>query len=212
MSGHVEHLVNGMEKLKAAAFQVEDLKSKLASQEAELQLKYQDAEPLIAKIGFQTEKVSQEKAIADAEEQKILHDVPLIITYPITTLAAFQFWSLSTLYGSKTITAVITLVTAIANSKALIQFVMLFSMYEVIEVTHFHELLTYAYTVLDSNLCKLTASLEEVVAEKVQRQDYVNQTNKTIELTNRLVRRLEVRRFFLDVLATVNFEIFEMFC
>ncbi|KAK2526348.1 hypothetical protein Q9966_010932 [Columba livia] len=94
---------------------VEDLKSKLASQEAELQLKYQDAEPLIAKIGFQTEKVSQEKAIADAEEQKVL----------------------------------------------------------------------------DSNLCKLTASLEEVVAEKVQRQDYVNRTNKTIELTNRLVRRLE---------------------
>lgn len=34
-----------------------------------------------------------------------------------------------------------------ANSKALIQFVMLFSMYEVIEVTHFHELLTYAYAV-----------------------------------------------------------------
>ncbi|OPJ81917.1 hypothetical protein AV530_014441 [Patagioenas fasciata monilis] len=96
--------------------QVEDLKSKLASQETELQLRYQDAEPLIAKIGFQAEKVSQEKAIADAEKQKVL----------------------------------------------------------------------------DSNLCKLTASLEEAVAEQVQRQDDVNQTNKTIELTNRLVRRLEI--------------------
>ncbi|KAM7123899.1 LOW QUALITY PROTEIN: dynein axonemal heavy chain 11 [Ciconia maguari] len=71
MSEHMEHLVNGMQKLKAAASQVEDLKSKLASQEAELQLRNQDAEALIAKIGFQTEKVSQEKAIADAEEQKV---------------------------------------------------------------------------------------------------------------------------------------------
>lgn len=46
---------------------------------------------------------------------QILHDVTLIITYPITTLAAFQFQSLSTLYGSKTIPAVITLVTAIGG-------------------------------------------------------------------------------------------------
>lgn len=52
--------------------QVEDLNFKLASQEAELQLKNQDAEALIAKIGFQTEKVSQEKAIVKAEEQKFV--------------------------------------------------------------------------------------------------------------------------------------------
>ncbi|KAM6142342.1 LOW QUALITY PROTEIN: dynein axonemal heavy chain 11 [Phoenicopterus ruber ruber] len=71
MLGHMGHLVNGMQKLKAAAFQVEDLKSKLASQEAELQLRNGDAEALIAKIGLQTEKASQEKAIADAEEQKV---------------------------------------------------------------------------------------------------------------------------------------------
>ncbi|KAM6104169.1 LOW QUALITY PROTEIN: dynein axonemal heavy chain 11 [Theristicus caerulescens] len=70
MLAHMEHLVNGMQKLKAAAFHLKDLKSKLASQEAELQLRNQDAEALIAKIGFQTEKVS-EKAIADAEEQKV---------------------------------------------------------------------------------------------------------------------------------------------
>lgn len=71
---------------------------------------------------------------------------------------------------------------------------------------------SFSEKVLDSNLCKLTASLEEAVAEKVQRQDDVNRTNKTIELTNRLVRRLEVRRFSPDVLAAVSFKIFEMFC
>ncbi|KAM6374901.1 LOW QUALITY PROTEIN: dynein axonemal heavy chain 11 [Alca torda] len=135
MLGHTEHLVNGMQKLKAAALQVlqpgldaplrhlvtntgsaaeqasehlrgpagalvgavrlffllnslwqqnsvshkqgavkwkqKALKSKLASQEAELQLRNQDAEALIARIGFQAEKVSQEGAIADAEEQKV---------------------------------------------------------------------------------------------------------------------------------------------
>lgn len=51
--------------------QVEDLKGRLASQEAELQLRNHDAEALIAKIGLQTEKVSREKAMADAEEQKV---------------------------------------------------------------------------------------------------------------------------------------------
>lgn len=51
--------------------QVGNLKARLASQEAELQLRNHDAEALITKIGLQTEKVSQEKAIADAEEQKV---------------------------------------------------------------------------------------------------------------------------------------------
>uniref|UniRef100_A0A7M4FBW4 Dynein axonemal heavy chain 11 n=1 Tax=Crocodylus porosus TaxID=8502 RepID=A0A7M4FBW4_CROPO len=71
ISKRMEHLMNGIKKLKTTASQVKDLKSKLASQEAELQLRNQDAEALIAKIGLQTEKVSQEKAIADAEEQKV---------------------------------------------------------------------------------------------------------------------------------------------
>ncbi|KAJ6666585.1 hypothetical protein lerEdw1_020308 [Lerista edwardsae] len=71
MFQHKEHLVNGIEKLKTTSSQVEDLKYKLASQEAELQLRNQDAEALITKIGLQTEKVSKEKAIADAEEQKV---------------------------------------------------------------------------------------------------------------------------------------------
>ncbi|ELV10171.1 Dynein heavy chain 11, axonemal [Tupaia chinensis] len=47
------------------------LKARLASQEAELQLRNHDAEALITKIGLQTERVSREKAIADAEEQKV---------------------------------------------------------------------------------------------------------------------------------------------
>ncbi|CAM9220355.1 unnamed protein product [Bubo scandiacus] len=56
---------------EAKGVEAEDLKSKLASQETELQLRNQDAEALIAKIGIQTEKVSQEKTTADAEEQKV---------------------------------------------------------------------------------------------------------------------------------------------
>uniref|UniRef100_A0A8C4YFM3 Dynein axonemal heavy chain 11 n=1 Tax=Gopherus evgoodei TaxID=1825980 RepID=A0A8C4YFM3_9SAUR len=72
MSKRMEHLVNGIQKLKTTASQVEDLKSKLASQEAELQLRNQDAEALITKIGLQAEKVSQERATADAEERKVV--------------------------------------------------------------------------------------------------------------------------------------------
>ncbi|KAM9308794.1 LOW QUALITY PROTEIN: dynein axonemal heavy chain 11 [Gastrophryne carolinensis] len=71
LSEKIEHLENGLQKLKTTASQVEDLKAKLASQEAELKQRNQDAEALIAKIGLQTEKVSQEKTIADAEEQKV---------------------------------------------------------------------------------------------------------------------------------------------
>ncbi|PNJ55829.1 DNAH11 isoform 6 [Pongo abelii] len=50
---------------------VGDLKARLASQEGELQLRNHDAEALITKIGLQTEKVSREKTIADAEERKV---------------------------------------------------------------------------------------------------------------------------------------------
>ncbi|KAM4689042.1 dynein axonemal heavy chain 11 [Discoglossus pictus] len=71
LTQRMEHLMNGLQKLKTTASQVEDLKAKLASQEAELKLRNKDAEALISKIGRQTEKVSQEKTIADAEEQKV---------------------------------------------------------------------------------------------------------------------------------------------
>ncbi|KAM8934084.1 dynein axonemal heavy chain 11-like [Pelodytes ibericus] len=67
----MERLENGLQKLQTTAFQVEDLKSKLAVQEVELHQRNSDTEALISKIGQQTEKLNQEKNIADAEEQKI---------------------------------------------------------------------------------------------------------------------------------------------
>lgn len=63
-------------KIMTFSPQVGDLKARLASQEAELQLRNQDTEALIAKIGLQTEKVSREKAVADAEEQKVRPILP----------------------------------------------------------------------------------------------------------------------------------------
>lgn len=50
---------------------MEDLKAKLALQEVELWQKNADIEALIAKIGQQTDKLNQERAVADAEEQKV---------------------------------------------------------------------------------------------------------------------------------------------
>lgn len=59
-----------------------DLKARLASQEAELQLRNHDAEALITKIGLQTEKVSREKAAADAEERKVRLILPFrVLSY-----------------------------------------------------------------------------------------------------------------------------------
>lgn len=55
--------------------QVEDLKAKLASQEAELTFKNQNIEALITKIGLQTEKVSNKREAADAEAQKVKHPI-----------------------------------------------------------------------------------------------------------------------------------------
>lgn len=50
---------------------------------------------------------------------------------------------------------------------------------------------------LDRNLSRLTASFEKAVAEKVRCQEEVNQTNKTIELANKLVKELEASSPFL---------------
>ena len=50
---------------------MDDLKAKLASQEAELKIKNEDADKLIQIVGVETEKVSKEKAIADQEEKKV---------------------------------------------------------------------------------------------------------------------------------------------
>ena len=56
-------------------FQVEDLKAKLASQEAELTFKNQNIEALITKIGLQTERVSSKREAADVEAQKVRYHV-----------------------------------------------------------------------------------------------------------------------------------------
>uniref|UniRef100_A0A668AR25 Dynein, axonemal, heavy polypeptide 9 like n=1 Tax=Myripristis murdjan TaxID=586833 RepID=A0A668AR25_9TELE len=67
----MERLDNGLQKLQTTASQVEDLKAKLAVQEVELWQRNTDTEALIAKIGQQTDKLNQERAVADAEEQKV---------------------------------------------------------------------------------------------------------------------------------------------
>ncbi|KAK3091630.1 hypothetical protein FSP39_021358 [Pinctada imbricata] len=71
LQAKIVRLENGLEKLRSTATQVDDLKSKLASQEVELAQKNEDANKLIAVVGAETEKVSKEKAIADEEEKKV---------------------------------------------------------------------------------------------------------------------------------------------
>lgn len=68
---NMERLENGLTKLQSTASQVDDLKSKLASQEIELAQKNADADALIEKVGIETEKVSKEKEFADGEEKKV---------------------------------------------------------------------------------------------------------------------------------------------
>ncbi|XP_067457869.1 dynein axonemal heavy chain 11 isoform X1 [Thunnus thynnus] len=67
----MNRLDSGLQKLQTTATQVEDLKAKLASQEAELTFKNQNIEALITKIGLQTERVSRKKEAADVEAQKV---------------------------------------------------------------------------------------------------------------------------------------------
>ncbi|XP_066544120.1 dynein axonemal heavy chain 11 [Amia ocellicauda] len=67
----MERLENGLQKLLTTASQVEDLKAKLATQEVELHQRNTDTEALIAKIGQQTDKLNQEKSVADAEEHRV---------------------------------------------------------------------------------------------------------------------------------------------
>uniref|UniRef100_A0A3Q2VR05 Dynein heavy chain 11, axonemal-like n=1 Tax=Haplochromis burtoni TaxID=8153 RepID=A0A3Q2VR05_HAPBU len=67
----MERLENGLQKLLTTASQVEDLKAKLAVQEVELWQRNTDIEALIAKIGQQTDKLNQERAVADGEEQRV---------------------------------------------------------------------------------------------------------------------------------------------
>ncbi|XP_016337659.1 dynein heavy chain 11, axonemal [Sinocyclocheilus anshuiensis] len=70
---HLRHgrLQCGLQKLKTTASQVDDLTVKLNSQEVELTLKNQATEALMARIGLQTERLSQKRKDADLEEQKV---------------------------------------------------------------------------------------------------------------------------------------------
>ncbi|GCB73687.1 hypothetical protein scyTo_0002768 [Scyliorhinus torazame] len=67
----MDRLENGLAKLDSTAGQVDDLKSKLAVQEVELQQKNEDADKLIKVVGQQTEIVTKNKKIADEEEKKV---------------------------------------------------------------------------------------------------------------------------------------------
>uniref|UniRef100_T1IH86 AAA+ ATPase domain-containing protein n=1 Tax=Strigamia maritima TaxID=126957 RepID=T1IH86_STRMM len=71
LSGNIQRLENGLSKLRSTSEQVADLKAILAEQEVELLQKNEAADQLIEVVGVETEKVSKEKAIADAEEEKV---------------------------------------------------------------------------------------------------------------------------------------------
>lgn len=71
LSGKIERLENGLEKLKSTAAQVAELKKTLAIQEVELKEKNEAADALIEIVGIETEKVQNEKAFADEEEEKV---------------------------------------------------------------------------------------------------------------------------------------------
>ncbi|CAM9713793.1 unnamed protein product [Bubo scandiacus] len=71
LTAKIERLEKGLTKLQSTTSQVDDLKAKLAVQEAELKQKNEDADKLIHMVGVETEKVSKEKALADEEELKV---------------------------------------------------------------------------------------------------------------------------------------------
>ncbi|XP_023387296.1 dynein heavy chain 11, axonemal, partial [Pteropus vampyrus] len=291
-----EHLVNGIQKLKTTASQVGDLKARLASQEAELQLRNHDAEALITKIGLQTEKVSREKAVADAEERKVtdiqtevsqkqkeceadlLKAEPALVAATaalntlnrvnLTELKAFpnppnavtnvtaavmvllaprgrvpkdRSWKAAKVFMGKVDDFLQALINydkehipenclKVVNEQYLkdpefnpnliqtksfaaaglcawvINIIKFYEVYcdvepkrqalaqanlELAAATEKLEGIRKKLEDLDRNLSRLTASFEKAIAKKVQCQEEVNQTNKTIELANRLVKELE---------------------
>nr|XP_020748715.1 dynein heavy chain 11, axonemal isoform X1 [Odocoileus virginianus texanus] len=291
-----EHLVNGVQKLRTTASQVGELKARLASQEAELQLRNQDAEALIAKIGLQTEKLSREKAIADAEERKVtaiqtevsqkqreceadlLKAEPALVAATaalntlnrvnLTELKAFpnppnavtnvtaavmgllaprgrvpkdRSWKAARVFMGKVDDFLQALINYdkehipenclkvvkeqylkdpefnpnLIRTKSLaaaglcawvINIMKFYEVYcdvepkrqalaqanlELAAATEKLEAIRKKLADLDRNLSRLTDSFEKAIAEKVRCQEEVNQTNKTIELANRLVRELE---------------------
>ncbi|KAM5271528.1 dynein axonemal heavy chain 11 [Ctenodactylus gundi] len=290
------HLINGIQKLKTTASQVEDLKGRLASQEAELQLRNRDAEALITKIGLQTEKVSREKAIADSEERKVtaiqievsqkqrecesdlLKAEPALVaaTAALNTLNRVNLTELKVFPNPPNavtnVTAAVMVLLAprgrvpkdrswkaakvfmgkvddflqalinydkehipenclkVVNEQYLkdpefnpnliqtksfaaaglcawvINIVKFYEVYCDVEpkrqalaqanldlaaATEKLEAIRKKLGDLDQNLNRLTASFEKAIAEKVRCQEEVNQTSKTIELANKLVKELE---------------------
>ncbi|XP_076978309.1 dynein axonemal heavy chain 11 isoform X2 [Tamandua tetradactyla] len=291
-----EHLMNGIQKLKTTSSQVGELKARLASQEAELQLRSQDAEALITKIGLQTSKVSREKAVSDAEEQKVVAiqtevsqkqrecEADLLKAEPalvaataaldtlnrvnLTELKAFptppnavtnvtaavmvllapggrvpkdRSWKAAKVFMGKVDVFLQALINydkehipenclKVVNEQYLkdpefnpnlirtksfaaaglcawvINIVKFYEVYcdvepkrqalaqanlELAAATEKLEGIRKKLVDLDRNLSRLTASFEKATAEKVRCQEEVNQTNKTIELANRLVKELE---------------------
>uniref|UniRef100_A0A8C4PUN9 Dynein axonemal heavy chain 11 n=1 Tax=Equus asinus asinus TaxID=83772 RepID=A0A8C4PUN9_EQUAS len=291
-----EHLVNGIQKLETTASQVGDLKARLASQEAELHLRNHDAEGLITKIGLQTEKVSREKAIADAEERKVtaiqtevsqkqreceadlLKAEPALVAATaalntlnrvnLTELKAFpnppnavtnvtaavmvllaprgrvpkdRSWKAAKVFMGKVDDFLQALINydkehipenclKVVNEQYLkdpefnpnlirtksfaaaglcawvINIIKFYEVYcdvepkrqalaqanlELAAATEKLEAIRKKLGDLDRNLSRLTASFEKATAKKVRCQEEVNQTNKTIELANRLVKELE---------------------
>eukprot|EP00072_Mus_musculus_P068674 XP_017170437.1 PREDICTED: dynein heavy chain 11, axonemal isoform X3 [Mus musculus] len=291
-----EHLGNGIQKLQTTASQVGNLKSRLASQEAELQLRNLDAEALITKIGLQTEKVSREKAIADAEERKVaaiqteasqkqreceadlLKAEPALVaakdalntlnrvnltelkTFPnppnaVTNVTAAvmvllaprgrvpkdRSWKAAKIFMGKVDDFLQALINydkehipenclKVVNEQYLkdpefnpnlirtksfaaaglcawvINIIRFYEVYCDVEpkrqalaqtnldlaaATEKLEAVRRKLVDLDHNLSRLTASFEKATAEKVRCQEEVNQTNKTIDLANKLVSELE---------------------
>ena len=70
-AGKIERLGTGLNKLKSTGAMVEALKEQLAEQEEELRKKNAEADLLIKIVGVETEKVSNEKATADQEKEKV---------------------------------------------------------------------------------------------------------------------------------------------
>lgn len=71
LTGKIQRLENGLDKLKSTAEQVDELKAKLAIQEIELKEKNDAADALIEIVKVETEKVCIEKTAADDEEKKV---------------------------------------------------------------------------------------------------------------------------------------------
>ncbi|EGV97391.1 Dynein heavy chain 11, axonemal [Cricetulus griseus] len=252
-----EHLGNGIQKLQTTASQVGDLKARLASQEAELQLRNHDAEALITKIGLQTEKVSREKAIADAEERKVnlteLKTFPnppnavtnvtaavMVLLAPRGRVPKDRSWKAAKIFMGKVDDFLQALINydkehipenclKVVNEQYLkdpefnpnlirtksfaaaglcawvINIIKFYEVYCDVEpkrqalaqtnsdlaaATEKLEAIRRKLVDLDQNLSKLTASFQKATAEKVRCQEEVNQTNKTIDLANRLSEKI----------------------